>query len=110
MGAIANSLLTPLTIEHPDRALMNSILQQIQRHAAALPLSAQAELLNYAAYLAQKAREKTPVVSAQTRRDRLSAALAQAVVLNPFSEIVDPVAWQREQCQDLSLPRGNDAN
>jgi DNA-directed RNA polymerase specialized sigma54-like protein len=62
---------------------MNPILQQIQHHAAALPLSAQAELLNYAAYLEQKTREKTPATSPQARRDRLAAALAQAVALNP---------------------------
>lgn len=89
---------------------MNSILQQIQHHAAALPLSAQAELLNYAVYLEQKARETTPVTSSQERQDRLAAALAQAVALNPFAEIVDPVAWQREQREDRSLPGRNDAD
>lgn len=83
---------------------MEAILQQIQQHAAALPLSSQAELLNYAVYLEQKAREKAPVVSNQTRRDRLTAALAQAVALNPFAEVVDPVVWQRKQRQDRSLP------
>jgi hypothetical protein len=89
---------------------MNTILQQIQRHAAALPLSSQAELLNYAVYLEQKAREKAPVTPPQARRDRLAAALAQAAALNPFAEIVDPVAWQREQRQDRSLPGRNDAD
>ena len=89
---------------------MNTILQQIQHHAAALPLASQAELLNYAVYLEQKAREKTPVASIQARRERLTAALAQAVALNPFAEIVDPVAWQREQRQDRSLPGRNDAD
>ncbi|WP_218081652.1 DUF2281 domain-containing protein [Anthocerotibacter panamensis] len=89
---------------------MNPILQQIQHHAAVLPLSSQAELLNYAVYLEQKAREKMPVTSPQARRDRLTAALAQAVALNPFAEIVDPVSWQREQRQDPSLPGRNDAD
>ena len=37
---------------------MNAILQQIQYHAAVLPLSLQAELLNYAVYLEQKYRKK----------------------------------------------------
>jgi len=89
---------------------MNTILQQIQQHAAALPLSSQSELLNYAVYLEQKAREKTPVTSPQARRDRLTAALAQAVALNPFAEIVDPAAWQREQRQDRPLLGRNDAD
>lgn len=89
---------------------MNDILQQIQQHAAALPLSSQAELLNYAVYLEQKTRKKPPVTSTQARREGLTQALAQAVALNPFAEIIDPVAWQREQRQDRSLPGRNDAN
>ncbi len=89
---------------------MNTILQQIQHYAAILPLSSQAELLTYALYLEQKAREKTPITSPQARREGLTAALAQAVALNPFAEIVDPVAWQREQRHDRSLPERHDAD
>ena len=89
---------------------MNLILQQIQKCAATLPLSAQAELLNYAIYLEQKAQEKSPVIPTQTRRDRLAAALAQAVTLNPFAEITDPIAWQREQRQDRPLPGRDHVN
>lgn len=89
---------------------MNAILQQIQQHAAALPLSSQTELLNYAVYLEQKAREKTSVDSTQERRDRLTHTLANAVLLNPFAEIADPVAWQCEQRQDRSLPGRNDVD
>ena len=89
---------------------MNKILQQIQHHAAALPLASQAELLQYAVYLEQKAQQTTPVISSQARRERLTAALAHAVALNPFAEIVAPVAWQREQRQDRSLPGRNDAD
>ena len=89
---------------------MSEILQQIQHHAAALPLASQAELLHYAVYLEQKARETMPVISPQARRERLTAALAHAVALNPFADIGDPVAWQREQRQDRSLPGRNDAD
>jgi hypothetical protein len=46
-----------------ETTAMNPILQQIQHHAAALPISSPAELLNYAVYLEQKAREKTPITS-----------------------------------------------
>ncbi|MCX5963374.1 MAG: hypothetical protein NT070_09570 [Cyanobacteria bacterium] len=89
---------------------MNAILEQIQRHATALPLSSQAELLNYAVYLEQKARQKMLVTSNQARREGLAQALAQAVALNPFAEIADPVAWQREQRQDRALVGRNDAD
>ena len=89
---------------------MNAILEQIQRHATALPLSSQAEVLNYAVYLEQKARQKMLVTSNQARREGLAQALAQAVALNPFAEIADPVAWQREQRQDRALVGRNDAD
>ena len=82
---------------------MNAILEQIQRHAAALPLSSQAELLNYAVYLEQKARQKMPIISNDARREALAEALAQAAALNPFADIADPVAWQREQRHDRTL-------
>lgn len=89
---------------------MNDILQQIQHHAAALPLSSQAELLNYAVYLEQKAQQKTPITSTQTRQERLAEALEQAAALNPFADITDPVAWQREQRQDRPLPGRSDVD
>jgi hypothetical protein len=90
--------------------VMDTILEQIQRHAAALPLSSQAELLNYVLYLEQKARQKMLVASNQARREGLAQALAQAAALNPFAEIADPVAWQREQRQDRALPWSDGVN
>jgi retron-type reverse transcriptase len=83
--------------------IMNTILQQVQQHAASLPLALQAELLNYAIYLEQKARSErdiAPEVSDEQRRKRLAEALEEAAKLNPFGDIADPVAWQREQRQD----------
>ena len=41
--------------------------------------------------------QQSPVTSPQARRDRLAAALAIAIILNPFAEIVDSVSWQRDQ-------------
>jgi hypothetical protein len=36
---------------------MNSVLREIQQHAAVLPLALQAELLNYTIYLENKAQD-----------------------------------------------------
>ena len=36
---------------------MNSVLQEIQQHAAVLPMALQSELLNYTIHLEQKAQE-----------------------------------------------------
>ena len=72
---------------------MNALLQQIQYHAAQLCCLPRT-----------KTQKKTTVVSNQARRDRLAVALAQAVALNPFAAVVDPIAWQREPRHDRSLP------
>ncbi|WP_416669428.1 hypothetical protein [Egbenema bharatensis] len=90
---------------------MNSILQQLQHHAAALPPALQAELLNYAIYLEQKAQANpVPAMDSNQKRERLAAALAQAAALNPYGDVADPVAWQREQRQDRPLPGRNYAD
>jgi predicted LPLAT superfamily acyltransferase len=87
---------------------MNSILQQLQQHAAALSTPLQAELLNYAIYLEQKAQGK-PVPRNQ-KRECLAEALEQAAALNPYGDIADPVAWQREQRHDQPLSGRNYAD
>lgn len=57
-----------------------------------------------------KSLRKAPFISSQVWRDRLSTALEQAVTLNPFAEIVEPVSWQREQRQDCRLPGRDDVD
>lgn len=92
---------------------MNTILQQVQHHAAVLPLALQAELLNYVIYLEQKAQSVIPATTNDTKeqqRKRLAEAFEQAAALNPFSDIADPVDWQREQRQDRPLPGRNDVD
>lgn len=84
---------------------MNTLLQQLQQHAAVLPSSLQAELLNYAIYLEQKVKTHcTRDVSEPTRRQLLAEALEKAAAIDPYREIDDPVAWQRAQRQDRPLP------
>ena len=81
-----------------------TVLEEIQRHAAALPLALQSELLNYAVYLEQRVQAEASAISEQGRREGLAAALAEAAALNPFSELADPVDWQRNQRADRSMP------
>ncbi len=84
---------------------MNNLLQQLQQHAAVLPPSVQAELLNYAIYLEQQVKtHRAMEVSEPTRRQRLAEALEEAAMLDPYRAIEDPVAWQHEQRQDRALP------
>jgi hypothetical protein len=82
---------------------MNTILQQVQQHASGLPLTYQAELLHYTLYLERKAQGSSNV-SRPINREQLAQALEQAVALNPYGDIADPVSWQQEQRQDRPLP------
>jgi len=44
------------------------------------------------------------------KRERLAEALAQAAAFNPYGDIADSIAWQREQRQDRPLPGRNHAD
>ena len=53
-------------------------------------------------------REDAPQISEEERKRRLGAALDAVIKLNPFREIDDPVAWQREMRVDRPLPGRED--
>jgi len=90
---------------------MNMLLQQLHQHAAELPSPLQAELLHYALYLEQRAKESpSPAISGAQRRERLAEALEKGAALNPYREIADPVAWQRGQREDRPLPGREDVD
>ncbi len=46
-----------MIMQHERNPIMNSVLKEIQQHAAVLPLALQAELLNYTIYLENKAQD-----------------------------------------------------
>ncbi len=90
---------------------MNTVLQQLHKHASVLPSPLQAELLHYAIYLEKRAKESaSPSISDAQRRARLAEALENAAALDPYGEIADPVAWQREQREERPLPGREDVN
>ena len=49
-------------------------------------------------------REETQTIAEEERKRQLGEALDALVKLNPFREIDDPVAWQREMRVDRPLP------
>lgn len=75
--------------------------QTIQQHVEKLPLPLQGEVLDYVLYLQQKARQDS--TDDPQRRAKLSDTLERLVALNPFAG-ADPVAWERRQREDRSLP------
>ncbi|MBF0158709.1 MAG: DUF2281 domain-containing protein [Magnetococcales bacterium] len=91
-------------------------LEHITQHAARLPEALQIEVLHFAMFLDQKQSTaiNPSIETAESeeaiahRRDVLAKALEAAVRLNPFRDISDPVAWQREIRQDRPLPGRDD--
>lgn len=49
-------------------------------------------------------KDASPVSVQQTRSARMADVLEQLAAINAFSEISDPVAWQREQRDERLLP------
>jgi hypothetical protein len=47
---------------------------------------------------------RTPFIATPEMLERRKAAMAELRRLNPFRDIVDPVAWQREIRKDRPLP------
>lgn len=81
-------------------------LEVIAEHAAHFPESLKVELLHYTLFLEQKINN--PIHTFQPiepeHRQLLQDKLEAAVRVNPFRDVADPVAWQREIRQDYPLP------
>lgn len=81
-------------------------LDAIAEQATRLPEASRKELLEFARYLEHRGTtdKSTPMGSAEKQRLALAEALEKAVRVNPFADIEDPVAWQKEQRRDRVLP------
>ncbi len=77
-------------------------VETVHQHMQKFPLPLQQEVLDFVLFLEQK--NQTEQLKSDHRRQMMREALAELVAINPFAEITDPVAWQREQRLDRSLP------
>ena len=80
----------------------------IQQHVTRLPDAEQKEVLDFILFLAQRHSVVPPIMDAAEREHRLCEALKHLQTLNPFADITDPVAWQREMRKDRPLPSRED--
>lgn len=76
----------------------------IAEHANHLPPADQKEVLDFVLFLEQRAGKVSPGIDKEERGRHLAEALRQLQAANPFKDIADPVAWQREIRQDRPLP------
>ena len=81
-------------------------LEQLTQTVQRLPDQVQREVLHYALYLSDRSavEDTTQPETAFVRRRALGEALEAAARLNPFEEVSDPLAWQRESREDRALP------
>lgn len=82
-----------------------TLFEQIQIQVQQLPIEKQAEVLDFVAFLQQRVKtvESTSTSDAD-RGKRIKAALQKLAELGTFSEIADPVEWQRQIRKDRPLP------
>ena len=80
----------------------------IAEHAKQLKPAEQKEVMDFVLFLEQRAGRPLPDVDEEERGRRLAEALRQLQAANPFKDIADPVAWQREARQDRPLPGRDD--
>lgn len=81
-----------------------TLLELIQNQLQQLPIEKQAEVLDFATFLQERAKKIQPASAEAERAKRIKAALQTLVDLNTFADITDPVEWQRQIRKDRPLP------
>ena len=81
-----------------------TLMEQIQKRLSKLSPEKQREVLDFVAFL-QLRPYKLPEPTTETKRGRkIKELLNQLGAMKIFSEITDPVSWQRNIRKDRSLP------
>jgi hypothetical protein len=84
-----------------------SIQETINQHLSTLPENLHAQILNFVLFFEYQPQlgNITPhAFSEEQRRQKLGECLEQLAKHSPFTDIEDPVAWQREIRKDRALP------
>ena len=81
-----------------------TLLEQIQQQLRALPPEKQSEVLDFIAFLKMRLSVSAAAASDKERGKRIKASFQQLEKMKTFSEIADPLKWQREIRRDRSLP------
>ena len=81
---------------------MSAISQQILEDVESLPKKFQIETLDFVQFL--KSKIKKSEQTEEPNGTKLAKLMSEASEKNLFSDIKDPVAWQREIRKDRPLP------
>lgn len=83
---------------------MGTLKEQIIDNLDSLPETMQAEILDFVEFLRAKAERSRPTAPSEPNGVAVARIAERIAASNPFSEIKDPSAWQREIRKDRPLP------
>ena len=81
-----------------------TLLEQIEKQLRDLPPEKQVEVLDFVTFLQQRVQATRSEAAEEERRNRLKKAFETLAEMGTFSEITDPVEWQRQIRKDRPLP------
>ena len=81
-----------------------TLLEQIEKQLRDLPPEKQIEVLDFVTFLQQRVQATRSEATEEERRKRLKKAFETLAEIGTFSEITDPVEWQRQIRKDGPLP------
>lgn len=81
-----------------------TLIEQIQKLLLKLSPAQQREALDFVAFLQLRSTKTPELAKDEQRGERIKDAFAQLAKMKTFSDITDPVAWQRNTREDRGLP------
>jgi len=81
-----------------------TLAEQIQYQLNELPTEKQVEVLDFIAFLRQRAQAARSAIDEAKRKQRLKEAFETLAEMGTFADIKDPVEWQRQIRRDRPLP------
>jgi hypothetical protein len=81
-----------------------TLMEQIQKQIRQLPPESQREVLDFITFLQLRPSQQLARISGTNRKERIKRSLTQLAKMKVFSDIADPVEWQRQLRKDRSLP------
>ena len=85
-----------------------TLMEEIELRLNRLPPEKQSEVLDFITFLQERVRVTRSDTTQAKRKQRLKKAFATLAELGTFTDIIDPVEWQRQIRKDRPLP-GRDA-
>ena len=82
-----------------------TLMEQIQNHLLKLSPEKQREVLDFVAFLQLNSHKLAAPTKDLKRSKRIKDLLTQLATKKVFSDITDPMDWQRKIRKDRSLPR-----